>query len=143
MSLSMASAGGTEMGLAAGGKMRQKIYPDPHGIDTWDPDNTGRVFVHIVNSMMYRQITGEDPPSTPVTAQTYARHNLPWFDLYDESLDDIAAPDTLQAVKSVKAMDEDKGFTPQQDDSTVEVPDDKIVKYPVKSDPDEVTDGDW
>lgn len=28
-----------EMGIAAGGKMKQKIYADPHGIDTWDEDN--------------------------------------------------------------------------------------------------------
>ncbi|MFN8372476.1 MAG: hypothetical protein U0694_06320 [Anaerolineae bacterium] len=26
--------GGVEMGLGAGGKMKQKIYPDPHGLDT-------------------------------------------------------------------------------------------------------------
>jgi len=25
-----------EMGLAAGGKIKQKIYPDPYGISTWD-----------------------------------------------------------------------------------------------------------
>ena len=71
-----------EMGLAAGGKMKQKIYADPHGIDTWDEDDYERVYVHIVNSMMYREITSLEPPKTPVTAQTYAQYNLPWFDLY-------------------------------------------------------------
>src|SRR5215217_5352944 len=49
-------AGSAEMGLAAGGKMRQKIYPDPHGIDTWVQEPYGRIYVHIVNSMMYREI---------------------------------------------------------------------------------------
>lgn len=137
------AVGGREMGLAAGGKMRQKIYPDPHGVETWDPDNTGRAVVHIVNSLMYREITGKNPPSTPVTAQTYARNSLPWFDLYDESLGDIAPPDRLLAVKSVKEMDADHGLTPQQDDSTVEVPDDKIITYPHHSDPDNITDRDW
>lgn len=132
---------GAEMGLGAGGKMRQKIYPDPHGIDTWDADNYGRVYVHIVNSMMYREITGKEPPSTPVTAQTYAQYKLPWFDLYDDHMGDITAPDTLQHVKSVKEMDEAKGFAPQQDDSPVNVPDDLIVKYPVKKD--QVQDGEW
>ncbi|MCS6911700.1 MAG: hypothetical protein NZ890_00490, partial [Myxococcota bacterium] len=48
------SGRGREMGLAAGGTMTQKIYPDPHGIDTWDESNYGRVFVHIVNSMMWQ-----------------------------------------------------------------------------------------
>lgn len=138
------SAAGVEMGLGAGGKMKQKIYPDPHGIDTWDPDNYGRVFVHIVNSMMYRELTGEEPPPTPISAKTYAHHGLPWFDLYDEKLGDIAPPDALKGVKSVKEKDAEKGFTPQQDDSSVEVPEDKVIKYKVEeTDPNEVRDGDW
>jgi hypothetical protein len=132
---------GAEMGLGAGGKMRQKIYPDPHGIDTWDQDNYGRVYVHIVNSMMFREITGKEPPATPVTAKTYAQYKLPWFDLYDDHMDDIQAPEALEKVKSVKEMDEQKGFEPQQDDSPVNVPDDLIVKYKVKTD--DVQDGEW
>ena len=134
--------GGTEMGLAAGGRMKQKIYPDPHGIDTWDPENHGRIYVHIVNSLMYRELTGEEPPPTPVTAKTYAQYGLPWFDLYDDKLEDISAPDALRNVRSVKEKDEEKGFKPQQDDEPVDVPEDKVIKY--KMDPDEgVKDGDW
>ena len=133
-----------EMGLGAGGKMKQKIYPDPHGIDTWATDNYGRIFVHIVNSLMYREITGEEPPLTPVTAKTYAQYNLPWFDLYDEHMGDIEAPQALQDVQSIKEIDEEKGFTkPQQDDDSVDVPDDKIVKYNMPDDPDSGQDGDW
>lgn len=52
-----------EMGLSAGGKMKQKIYKDKYGVDTWDENNYGRVYVHIVNSAMYKQITGREPPS--------------------------------------------------------------------------------
>src|SRR5687768_15269150 len=136
------SAGSAEMGLAAGGKMRQKIYPDPHGIDTWDPENHGRVYVHIVNSMTYREITGKEPPPTPVTARTYTQYGLPWFDLYDDTLGDISAPDTLKKVKTVKEKDEEKGFASQQDDEPVKIPEDKVIKY--KMDPDEgVKDSDW
>ncbi len=142
LSKSTGAVRGAEMGLGAGGKMKQKIYPDPHGVDTWDADNFGRVYVHIVNSMMYREITGEEPPPTPVTAKTYAQHGLPWFDLYDEKKSDISAPETLKDVKSVKEMDEEKGFKPQQDDSSVDVPDEKIVKYKM-DDPDNVRDGEW
>ncbi len=131
------------MGLGAGGKMKQKIYPDEHGIETWDVSDYGRVYVHIVNSMMYREITGEEPPPTPISAKLYAKHGYPWFDLYDEKMGDVAAPDNLQGVKSVKEMDRDKGFAPQQDDESVDVPPDKIVKYPMPEDVDEVEDGDW
>src|SRR5450759_3754929 len=63
--------GGSEMGLGAGGRMRQKIYPDPHGVETWSKTNRAETFVHIVNSMMYREITGKEPPLTPVTAKMY------------------------------------------------------------------------
>lgn len=129
------------MGLGAGGKMKQKIYPDPHGIDTWDQDNYGRIYIHIVNSLTYREITGEEAPPTPITAKTYAQHKLPWFDLYDEAMGDVDATDTLKKVKSVKEMDADKGFEPQQDDDSIDVPDEQIIKY--KTDTEEVEDGEW
>ncbi len=129
------------MGLAAGGRMEQKIYPDPYGIDAWDPESRRRVFVHIVNSMAFREITGKEPPTTPVSARTYAQYKLPWFDLYDDKMGDIDAPDALKNVKSMKEMDKEKGFKPQQDDSSVDVPDSNVIKY--KVDKDDVGDGDW
>lgn len=112
-------SGAGSMGLAAGGKMKQKIYPDPHGIETWDADNTARVFVHIVNSELWREITGEPPPPTPVTAREYARHKLPWFDLYDEEQATLEPADALSQVKSVKQLDQDKSSLPLQDDEPV------------------------
>lgn len=128
-----------EMGLGAGGKMKQKIYPDAHGIKTWDAKNFGRVYVHIVNSMMYREITGQEPPPTPITAKSYAERGFPWYDLYDDHLGDIDAPDVLKDVKSVKEMDEQKGFEAQQDDASVDVG--YVVKYPMNKN--QVEDGEW
>lgn len=118
---------GAEMGLAAGGRMQQAIYPDPYGADIWDTKRAGRVYVHIVNSALWQQITGEPAPPSPVTAATYAQHGMPWFDLYDEHLGDVAPSKVLSQVKSVKEMDADKGYGPQQDDSTVLIPEDKVV----------------
>ena len=83
-SASHAAMRAASMGLGAGGRMRQEIYPDEYGIDTWDRERSGRVFVHIVNSMDFREITGLEPPPTPVSARTYTDYGLPWFDLYDE-----------------------------------------------------------
>jgi hypothetical protein len=137
-----AMAGGAEMGLAAGGKMKQKIYPDPHGLDTWDQNKFGRIYVHIVNSMMYREITGQEPPATPVTAKLYTQYGLPWFDLYDDQMGDISAPADLKKVKTVKEMDKEKGFTPQQDDESINVQEDKIIKLNIDSNK-EVKDGNW
>ena len=133
---------GSELGLAAGGRMRQKIYPDPHGIGTWDTENTGRVYVHIVNSMTYREITGEEPPATPVTARMYTDYGYPWFELYDEEKGDLEVSETLKRVKSVKEMDAAKGFEPQQDDGTVEVKKEQVKGLGMKDDA-SVPDGAW
>jgi hypothetical protein len=113
--------GGTAMGLAAGGRMKQSIYPDPHGIDTWDPTRTSRVFVHIVNSAVWREITGEEAPPSPITARDYAAHHLPWFELYDEQLGALSGTSTLASVKSVKDLDAQKSTLPLQDDDPVDV----------------------
>ncbi|MBO9539721.1 hypothetical protein J7643_03915 [bacterium] len=133
------SAAAPSMGLAAGGKMTQKIYADEYGLDTWDQENYGRVFIHIVDSMVFREITGEEPPPTPVTAKTYAQYHLPWFSLYDELKQDLPPSGILKGVKSVKQVDVEKGHQPQQDDSSVPV--DNIVKLGKK--PNTVRDGEW
>jgi hypothetical protein len=105
MAAPAAAVAGAAMGLAAGGRMRQKIYPDPHGIGTWDLTRRGRVFVHIVNSELWTEITGEPLPATPVDVEAYIAAGLPWFDLYDEGLGDVAAPDALRGIKSVAELD--------------------------------------
>jgi hypothetical protein len=93
------------MGIGAGGAIRQKIYPDPFGIDTWDPDNVGTVTVHVLNAEQYAQVTGHKPPRTPISVETYVERGFPWFDLYDEDRGDVAAPDPLRRIKSVDAID--------------------------------------
>jgi hypothetical protein len=115
-------APGDSMGLGAGGKMKQDIYPDEYGIETWDTETSGRVFVHIANSMAWREITGEEPPPTPISPSLYTEYGFPWFDLYDEGKGDIAGSKTLGGVKTIKEIDKDKGFGTQQDDGTVDVP---------------------
>ena len=127
-----------EMGLAAGGRMEQKIYPDEFGIETWDQTTGNRVFVHIVNSQMYRDITGRPAPESPVSARDYARVGYPWFELYDEHESDIPASTVLAGVDSVADKDAKHGFTGQQDDSTVPIPNVKPA-WPK----DEVADHTW
>ena len=134
---------GREMGLGAGGRMRQLIYADEHGIGTWDETSTGRVYVHIVNSMTYREITGEEPPATPVSARDYARHGLPWFDLYDDGKADLPASKALKGVKSIKQLDAERGFAQQQDDAPVVVPDDQVKTLGKVVDGSRVPDGKW
>lgn len=132
---------GRAMGLGAGGAISQNICLDPHGIETWDETNFGRVFVHIVNSMMWREITGEEPPPTPVTAHSYTQAGYPWFKLYDEDLGDVASSQILSDVKSIAQMDAEHGFVGIDDDSSVDVPESQVkgLVAPAKT----VPDGEW
>jgi len=132
-----------QMGLAAGGRMDQKIYPDPYGVDVWDQGASARVYVHLVNSELWREITGEAPPPTPVTARSYAEAGLPWFDLYDEAAPTLAPTAALAGVKSVKQIDQAKSALPLQDDAPVAVK--QVKKLWWKHHPGAVIvdDGDW
>jgi hypothetical protein len=118
-------AGG--MGLGAGGRITQKIYPDPYGIAVWDPQNTGSVTVHLVNSDQYRGITGSDPPPSPIDASTYTSRGFPWFALYDERRGDVPASKRLAEVESVGARDArlDPDVTP---DASVDIGNEQIRK---------------
>lgn len=98
------------MGLGAGGVMQQKIYPDPHGLGAWDPDNYGRVTIHIVNSAQFREIAGEDPPPTPVDAAVYTRHGFPWFALYDQDKGDVSKAAPLAEARTVRERDLERGI---------------------------------
>lgn len=93
------------MGLAAGGRMVQKVYPDPHGLDVWDQRVSARVFVHIVSSRDWKAITGEAPPPSPISAKTYRQHGYPWFELYDEHLPTLPGSPALGRVPSIAEQD--------------------------------------
>ncbi|HVG23910.1 MAG TPA: hypothetical protein VND45_07130 [Thermoanaerobaculia bacterium] len=90
-----------EMGMAAGGQMTQKIYPDTHGIESWDASRKTSFRVRIANSEEWRALTGEEPPPSPVDAAAYTKAGLPWFALYDERKGDVAPSAKLRGVRSV------------------------------------------
>ena len=96
-----------EMGLGAGGRMRQQIYDDPYDFQDWDLEFHRRCFVHLTNSHRWQQITGQQPPSHPPTAQTYQQAGVPWFDHYREQ-PVVAGSPVLRGLKSVVALDKEK-----------------------------------
>jgi hypothetical protein len=105
-----------ELGLAAGGKVKQKIYPDPYGRSIWDTGNRGCALIHLVNSEQCAAWTGRRPPLTPISARTYIERGFPWFDLYDEGEGDVARPDQLAGVKSVREIDSQEGVSSPHDE---------------------------
>ncbi len=108
-----------EMGIGAGGKIKQKIYEDKYGVETWDADTYGRFFVHIVNSRVFKEITGVEPPSTPIEIDTYLEYEIPFFEVYDEHLKDVKPQEKLFEIKPIDLIDKMKQ-TPKNDKLKVE-----------------------
>jgi len=89
------------MGLAPGGLMRQEIYEDEYGFDSWEQSKSSRCFVHILNSKQWNAVTGNEPLTMPPSAQEYTAAGLPWFEYYGESQQVITGSQKLAALDSV------------------------------------------
>lgn len=107
------------MGLAPGGRMRQEIYDDPHSLDVWDTRHRSRCFVHLVNSLVWRAITDEDPPTVPPTAKEYTEAGLPWFDYYGGDREALEGGEELRKLKSVLQLGKEKGEVPLPENESV------------------------
>lgn len=95
-----------EMGLAAGGLMRQAIYEDPYareGAEAWSQEGA-RCFVHLMDARDYQRIVGRAPRSAAPGPLEYQGHNLPWFDYYDPSGKELAGSSQLAGLDSVAAL---------------------------------------
>ena len=113
------------MGLAPGGRMRQEIFRDRYQFDEWDRETRARCFVHIANSVTWRAITEEQPPTSPVTAESYRKAGVPWFDYYAENETAVDGSGILRKLKSVFELGKEKRETPLPDNAPVEV--EKVV----------------
>ncbi|MGD2068447.1 MAG: hypothetical protein PVI57_07155 [Gemmatimonadota bacterium] len=125
MPLYEAAPAALDMGLAPGGRMRQEIYDDPHDFDVWDTRHRSRCFVHLANSLAWRTVTGENPPSTPVTAEAYTRMGYPWFEYFDAERKALQGSDVLARLRSVAERGRDRGEVPLPENASVQV--DRVV----------------
>merc|ERR1712130_38291 len=95
-----------QMGLAAGGKMKQKIYKDDkENLGKYNVKKVTRVFVNIANGNMWKKITGKILPKSPLNPQIYKNYGYPWFKLYDDGLDDLDKANNLLNIKSIKQLE--------------------------------------
>ena len=88
------------MGIAKGGRIEQEIYEDEFDANDWDLSCSTRCWVHLCNSELWKQITGEKPPHKPFSAKEYIQEGLPWFDYYSDNKG-ILPSKVLKGVKSV------------------------------------------
>ena len=91
------------MGLAPGGLMRQEVYEDEYGIDSWDTEAMSRCFIHLANSKQYHDMTGHVPPTEPPSAKQYTDAGMPWFDYYAADKVALHGAKTLAELDSVAA----------------------------------------
>lgn len=95
------------MSIAAGGSIHQSIHPDFSCKSDWDPNRTVILNVQILNAELFEGVTGLPPPTSPITASTYADEGMPYYMMYDEIASSISGNFAL--VKSVAELDKDKG----------------------------------
>lgn len=126
---------GGSMGLGMGGKMEQTIYEDTFKLEDWETGTSDRLFVHIANSLLWRKLTGEEPPTAPVDANDYTKAGLPWFSYYAEGAA-IGGGSDFNKVKPVHSFD---GVVP--DNEPLAVPAAQVVA--LKEDPTKVRSGQW
>lgn len=85
-----------EMGLGKGGKIIQKIYGDPHGIEVWKETPTVVFAFYLVDAKTAEEITGEKVAG-PVD---HAQYGGAWFGLHDEKLPDVLGTSIFSGLKS-------------------------------------------
>lgn len=107
-----------DMGLGAGGFMKQEIYDDPYGIDAWDTTKPMKIFIHLMNSNQYQHVTGESPPTKPLTPIEYQQYNYPWFDYYSDGKV-LEGSEQLAKVDSIASMGNKKQQNPLGDNSSI------------------------
>ena len=120
-----AEAAPRELAVGAGGSIRQKIYPDPHGRDAWDSANCGRAGVILLEARSFAALTGLEPPPTPIEPATYTAHGLPWFDLYDEDAGTIEPAEDRRLV-TIRERERARGKA--EEDTPLDVKDTQVRK---------------
>jgi tetratricopeptide (TPR) repeat protein len=122
-----------EMGLGAGGRIRQEIVEDYYGADTWDEELRGKIYVRIVNSVMFKQITGLDAPPSPISAKQYTDAGLPWFDYYDEAMPAVLPSAKLAGIRPVGVLDKAKGVFDKSENEPVHITPEQLRRISVPS----------
>ena len=92
--------------------MKQEIFKDPYGYEDWDRQTKSRCFVHLANSIMWRAVTSEAPPTMPPTSKQYSQAGLPWYDYYNADTAALEGSEILDDLKSVIQMGYEKGEYP-------------------------------
>ena len=85
------------------GAIKQRIYPDPHGIEAWKTSPSAAAAVYLVDAQAFHEITGEQLSPSPVASEEYSGQ---YFAAKDEDLGDVKGSAKFVGLKSVFSSDE-------------------------------------
>lgn len=88
----------SEMGLGKGGKIEQKVYPDPFGLECWEEVPKCRFSVYLINGPMFQEITGMPLPPLPPSFDSYKGV---WFKMDDSHLKDVSGTKAFNELDSI------------------------------------------
>ncbi|MCX6982874.1 MAG: hypothetical protein NTV08_19295 [Verrucomicrobia bacterium] len=117
-----------EMGIAAGGTIEQQIHEDTYGTESWDESAIREIPIHIVNSAVYEQITGQKAPSSPITVESYQKHKIPWYSDYEEKGRAVAPAGIFKRILSIGRIDRNRGVASAEPSPKREIHPDEIVR---------------
>ena len=98
--------------MAPGGLVKQCILEDKSPASVWDREQTICFNVQILNSALFREVTGMTPLATPISAATYAAYGLPFFKIYNEI---STIKGEFQGVKSINEIEHAKAHDSKGD----------------------------
>lgn len=103
-----------EMGIAAGGAIKQQIFQDTFGASTWDVSARRCLTLRIVNSQAFTQITGLPAPSSPITRAEYDKQRIPWYSAYDEKARVVGAAGAFRRLLSIGQINQKRNIVEKE-----------------------------
>lgn len=118
---------GANMGLGAGGLMRQKVRKPEGPPELWDSVRSARCFVHLAPASAWRALTGKAPPGKVGTALSYMKLGFPWFRHVDPTGRGRGGSPILAGLKSVLSISQRRGNSLAPDDAGFDPPEPVLV----------------
>jgi hypothetical protein len=111
-----------EMGIAAGGAIKQRIFQDTFGASTWDVSARRCLTLRIVNSQAFTQITGLPAPSSPITRAEYDKQRIPWYSAYDEKARVVGAAGAFRRLLSIGQINQKRNIVEKEQPANESLP---------------------
>jgi hypothetical protein len=103
---------------------------DPMPAKSWLKEKAILINVHLINAAVFEQLTGLEPPPTPISAATYAENGFP---LYKSNENPTIRVGKLKELKTMAQL-QDEGTAEEEKDmefSLITLPDFKPSFIPV------------